>query len=74
MSEMRLEKRTIMAKRLAIKEAVEFSDTVNVFKDKIHKVAKDSGIDEDFLMDWTLDQLEISHVAGRIDDNEEVDD
>ncbi len=70
MSEKRLEKRTIIAKRLALKEAVEFSDAMTAFKDKIHKLAVESGLDEKYLMTWTMEQLEVDLVPGCDEDEE----
>lgn len=74
MSEMRIEKRTILAKRLALKEAVEFSDIISDFKDKVHKIASESGLDEKYLMDWAMEQLDVDHIVGRIEEDEEESD
>jgi hypothetical protein len=54
----RFEKTVLMAKRLVLKELVEFADQYFTFIDKVNQVATESGLDPEPLVNWAKSELD----------------
>jgi len=54
----RFEKTVLIAKRLIIKELVEFSDQYFTFIDKVNQIAVESGIDSESIIQWAKGELD----------------
>jgi len=64
----RFEKTVLMAKRLVLKELVEFSDQYFTFIDKIKQVATESGLDMEPLVNWAKGELDSQLGFEQIED------
>lgn len=54
----RYEKTVLMAKRLVLKELVEFSDQYYNFIDKVSKIADESGLESLAVIEWAKSELD----------------
>lgn len=54
----RFEKTVLIAKRLVVKELVEFSDQYFTFIDKINQIAQESGLEPEALINWAKSELD----------------
>lgn len=50
-------KQVLMTKRLVMKEMVLFSDEYFNFAEKVKTIAKESGIDSKYLIQWALEEF-----------------
>lgn len=53
-----VDKSILIAKCIAMNEVLNFFDEFSLFKEKIKEIASEHNIDSQFLMDFTLEQLQ----------------